>query len=246
VDAGRLGRPVRVEERRPVSSSRAQAVEFAASAASDDLHRRTDKALRGLDVIVAALSLIVLAPLVAVLSGIVLVTSGHPVLHTGERVGRHGRIFRMRKIRTLAPDADSRVGDFYGAELDQRIDAETTRVGAVLRATHLDELPQLWSVLVGDMSIVGPRPLRPRFFEELCAEMPQYWQRLTVRPGLTGLAQLRLDRAPGWDEKLAHDLEWIADRSVGLYLLTVAETGWRVLISALTLPRRSRSATGTA
>ena len=124
----------------------------------------------------------------------------------------------MWKFRTLTPDAESRVGQYYGAELDRRMGAETTRIGRVLRATHLDEAPQLWNVLVGDMSIVGPRPLRPRFFEELCAEIPQYWQRLTVRPGLTGLAQIRIDRGAGWDEKLAHDLEWIADRSLRLYL----------------------------
>ena len=91
--------------------------------------------------------------------------------------------------------------------------------------------PQLWNVLKGDMSVVGPRPLRPRFFEELCEEIPQYWQRLTVRPGLTGLAQIRVDRGIGWDEKLAHDLEWIADRSMRLYLLTAAQTVWRIVVS---------------
>jgi len=79
------------------------------------------------------------------------------------------------------------------------------------------------------MSIVGPRPIRPRFFEELCAEIPSYWQRLVVRPGLTGFAQTRMGREPSWAEKLAHDLEWIADRSVGLYLRIVAATAWRVV-----------------
>ncbi len=242
-----LPRLARVELRPPASLSGAEAVQFAESAATDELHRRTDAILRVLDVAIATLSLLVLSPLIALIVGVVLVTSGHPVLHVGDRVGRQGRIFRMRKIRTLVPDAETRLGGYYGAELDRRIDAETTRVGAVLRATHLDELPQLWSVLVGDMSIVGPRPLRPRFFEELCAEIPQYWQRLTVRPGLTGLAQLRLERAPGWNEKLAHDLEWIADRSVGLYLVTVLQTVWRVLNSTLTLPRRrERSAARAA
>ena len=79
------------------------------------------------------------------------------------------------------------------------------------------------------MSVVGPRPIRPRFFEELCEEIPVYWQRLVVRPGLTGFAQTRMGREPSWAEKLAHDLEWIADRSVGLYLRIVAATAWRVL-----------------
>jgi lipopolysaccharide/colanic/teichoic acid biosynthesis glycosyltransferase len=79
------------------------------------------------------------------------------------------------------------------------------------------------------MSIVGPRPIRPTFFEELAQEIPQYWQRLVVRPGLTGLAQTRMGREESWAEKLAHDLEYIADRSVGLYLRVVVATAWRVI-----------------
>ncbi len=215
-----------------------EAIAISEAAEYEGVRRRTDVALRVLDVVLALVGLLVVAPLLAAVVCVVLVTSGRPVFHAGERVGRRGRVFVMRKVRTLVPDADARIGGFYGAELDRRIDAETTRVGRVLRATHLDELPQLWNVLVGDMSVVGPRPLRPRFFEELCAEIPQYWQRLTVRPGLTGLAQVRIDRAPGWDEKLAHDLEWIADRSVRLYLWTVVQTVWRVLRAALGLRRR--------
>ncbi len=74
------------------------------------------------------------------------------------------------------------------------------------------------------MSIVGPRPIRPAFFEELCGEVPQYWQRLVVPPGMTGFAQLRMTREMTWPEKLAHDLEYIADRSVSLYLSVIAET----------------------
>ena len=79
------------------------------------------------------------------------------------------------------------------------------------------------------MSVVGPRPIRPAFFQELAGEIPQYWQRLVVRPGLTGFAQTRMGREESWAEKLAHDLEYIADRSVGLYLRVVAATVWRVI-----------------
>jgi lipopolysaccharide/colanic/teichoic acid biosynthesis glycosyltransferase len=99
----------------------------------------------------------------------------------------------------------------------------------VLRATQLDELPQLVNVLRGDMSIVGPRPIRPAFFEELVVDIPQYWQRLVVRPGLTGFAQLRMRRDTTWAEKLAHDLEYLADRSVRLYLRIVLATVARLL-----------------
>jgi lipopolysaccharide/colanic/teichoic acid biosynthesis glycosyltransferase len=99
----------------------------------------------------------------------------------------------------------------------------------MLRATKVDELPQLWNVVRGDMSIVGPRPIRPKFFEDLCLEIPAYWQRLVVRPGVTGFAQLRLGREESWAEKLAHDFEFIADRSVGLYLDVVVKTSLYVL-----------------
>jgi lipopolysaccharide/colanic/teichoic acid biosynthesis glycosyltransferase len=113
-----------------------------------------------------------------------------------------------------------------GEELTRLTDAELTRVGIRLRRMKLDELPQLWNVLTGEMSLVGPRPIRPAFFESLCWEIPAYWQRLVVRPGITGFAQLRLTREMTWEEKLAHDFEWIADRSVSLYVSILAETAW--------------------
>ena len=108
----------------------------------------------------------------------------------------------------------------------------------MLRAAHLDELPQLLNVISGDMSIVGPRPIRPAFFEQLCEEIPQYWQRLVVAPGMTGFAQLRMTREMTWAEKLAHDLEYIADRSPRLYLGVIA----RDRRGSLTSPRRARAA----
>src|SRR5207342_667839 len=111
--------------------------------------------------------------------------------YRGERVGRGGRVFAMVKFRTLRPDAELRLGPYYGDELTRRTGAEVTRVGRWLRATQLDEIPQLWNVLSGDMSFVGPRPIRARFFAELATELPAYWQRLVVRPGLTGFAQVR-------------------------------------------------------
>ncbi len=111
----------------------------------------------------------------------------------------------------------------------RRTEDEFTSIGKWLKATQLDEIPQFINVLRGDMSLVGPRPIRPVFFEELARDLPAYWQRLIVRPGLTGLAQVRRGYETSMAEKLAHDLEWIADRSVRLYLRTVVATGWRVL-----------------
>ena len=92
-------------------------------------------------------------------------------------------MFTMYKFRTLRRDAETRLGPYLGEELTRLTEGERTRVGRVLRATKLDELPQLWNVLRGDMSLVGPRPIRPLFFEELREEIPAYWQRLVVPPG---------------------------------------------------------------
>jgi lipopolysaccharide/colanic/teichoic acid biosynthesis glycosyltransferase len=128
----------------------------------------------------------------------------------------------------LRRGAESRLGPYLGSELVERTRAEYTPIGRWLRATQLDEIPQFWNVLRGDMSFVGPRPIRPIFFEELAAQLPAYWQRLVVRPGLTGLAQMRQGYETSMAEKLAHDLEWIADRSVPLYVRTLLATGWRV------------------
>jgi lipopolysaccharide/colanic/teichoic acid biosynthesis glycosyltransferase len=139
----------------------------------------------------------------------------------------------MYKFRTLRPDAESRLGPYLGDELTRLTQSEVTLVGRVLRFTHFDELPQLWNVLRGDMSVVGPRPIRPAFFEELCEQIPQYWQRLVVQPGITGFAQLRVTRETSWSEKLAHDLEYIADRSGRLYLRVCVATVWRIISSPL-------------
>jgi lipopolysaccharide/colanic/teichoic acid biosynthesis glycosyltransferase len=191
--------------------------------------RPRDAALRTLDIALSALFLLVSLPLTAVIALLLVATSGPPLFYRGARVGRGGRIFHMLKFRTLRRGAEERLGPYLGEELMRRTAEETTAVGGWLRATQLDEIPQLWNVLRGDMSLVGPRPIRPRFFEELASELPAYWQRLVVRPGLTGFAQIRRGYETSMAEKLAHDLEWIADRSVRLYLRTLATTAWRVL-----------------
>jgi lipopolysaccharide/colanic/teichoic acid biosynthesis glycosyltransferase len=195
--------------------------------------RRRDALLRTLDVLLSSLFLLCALPIAAPIVLIVLATSGRPVFYRGARVGRGGRVFTMLKFRTLRSDAESRLGPYLGEELVRRTQDEFTPIGKWLKATQLDELPQFWNVLRGDMSLVGPRPIRPVFFEQLAHELPAYWQRLIVRPGLTGLAQVRRGYETSMAEKLAHDLEWIADRSARLYLRTVFATGWRVLMQSL-------------
>ena len=195
--------------------------------------RPRDVLLRGLDVVLSTLFLVVTLPLAAAIALILLATSGRPVFYRGERVGRGGHVFTMLKFRTLKPGAEQRLGPLLGEELVRRTEEEFAPLGKRLKATQLDEIPQFWNVLRGDMSLVGPRPIRPVFFEELAHELPAYWQRLVVRPGLTGLAQVRRGYETSMAEKLAHDREWIADRSVRLYLRTVVATGWRVLKQSL-------------
>jgi lipopolysaccharide/colanic/teichoic acid biosynthesis glycosyltransferase len=197
--------------------------------ARDTPGRRRDLALRALDIVLTLALMLVTLPVMIPLTLLVLVTSGRPVFYRGERVGRGGRIFEMYKFRTLKRGAEERLGPYLGEELVRRTQAEFTPIGKWLKATQLDELPQFWNVLKGDMSLVGPRPIRPVFFEELAHDLPAYWQRLVVRPGLTGFAQVRRGYETSMAEKLAHDLEWIADRSIRLYFRTVVATGWRVL-----------------
>jgi len=191
--------------------------------------RPRDAALRAFDITLSAFFLLVLLPLTVPIALLLLLTSGRPLFYRGERVGRGGHVFEMLKLRTLRENAEERLGPYLGEELVQRTRGETTAIGGWLRATQLDEIPQLWNVVRGDMSLVGPRPIRPRFFAELVEELPAYWQRLVVRPGLTGFAQVRRGYETSMAEKLAHDLEWIADRSLRLYFRTLATTAWRVL-----------------
>jgi lipopolysaccharide/colanic/teichoic acid biosynthesis glycosyltransferase len=194
---------------------------------------RVDTTLRVLDLVLAVVFLVIAAIPMLLIALAILATSGRPVLYRGLRVGRGGHFYTMLKFRTLRPGAEERLGPFLGPELVEKTREERTRVGRWLRATQLDELPQLVNVLRGDMSLVGPRPIRPIFFEQLASDLPAYWQRLVVRPGLTGFAQVRRGYETSMGEKLAHDLEWIADRSVGLYLRTLGATAWRVLGQSL-------------
>ncbi len=193
--------------------------------------RTVDAALRVLDILIAVPALLLSAPLCVLIALALRISAPRtPSIYRGWRVGRYGHQFQMFKFRTLAVDAEQRLGPYLGEELTLRTSEEVTRLGRMLRSSKLDELPQLLNVLRGEMSLVGPRPIRPAFFAELCEEIPQYWQRLVVRPGLTGLAQLRMTRETTWAQKLAHDLEYIADRSVGLYLAVIVRTVLLLLV----------------
>jgi lipopolysaccharide/colanic/teichoic acid biosynthesis glycosyltransferase len=154
-----------------------------------------------------ALSAVAL-PLVALAALLVKLTSRGPAFYTQTRVGQDGRLFTIYKLRTMMHNCESLTGPRWSLPGDPRV----TPLGRALRVSHLDELPQLLNVLRGDMSLIGPRPERPEFVPELEKALPGYWQRLTVRPGVTGLAQVQLP--PDSDvtsvrRKLAHDLFYI-------------------------------------
>jgi lipopolysaccharide/colanic/teichoic acid biosynthesis glycosyltransferase len=214
------------------------AEQYSAIASEAFAPRRVDIAVRALDLIIAWTALVVLSPLLGLLALATLLTSGRPVLYRGERVGRGGRVFTMHKLRTLKPGAEARLGNTYGEELSRRTEQEVTVVGKAARLTHIDEVPQLFNVIRGDMSMVGPRPVRPAFFYRLVEEVPQYWQRLVIRPGVTGFAQTRITREDSWEDKLIHDLEYIADRSIRLYLRVLGATLARIM--RLTFSGRNR------
>ena len=144
-------------------------------------------AKRIVDIVGSALGLIILSPLLLVLAVLVKTSSKGPIIFKQERVGLHNKKFYMYKFRTMKvqTEADERKG--WTVKNDPRV----TKIGSFLRRTSLDELPQLWNILVGDMSIVGPRPERPQFVEKFKEEIPRYMIKHQVRPGLTGWAQIK-------------------------------------------------------
>src|SRR5439155_3872848 len=158
---------------------------------------------------VAALALLVLGgPLILVLALLVKLTSRGPAFYTQTRLGRHGVPFTICKLRTMMNKCESLTGPRWSMPGDPRV----TGLGRFLRATHLDELPQLLNVLRGDMSLIGPRPERPEFLPELERACPRYRERLAVRPGVTGLAQVQLPadtNIASVRRKLAYDLYYI-------------------------------------
>ena len=159
-------------------------------------------------------------PVMVVVAALVRVSSTGPVLYTQERVGKDGRNFTMVKFRTMRADAERGTGPVLAAENDPRV----TFLGRFLRATRLDELPQLWNLLRGDMSFVGPRPERPEFVEQYVRDIQGYGERFRVRPGMTGYAQVNGEYHTSPTTKLKYDLAYIHNHSLWLDLKIMSET----------------------
>jgi sugar transferase (PEP-CTERM system associated) len=179
---------------------------------------------RAIDVAAAVAGLVIGAPLMALVALAVKMTSAGPVLYHQTRVGLNGVHFTVHKFRTMRQDAEAATGPVWAAKDG---DPRVTPIGRFLRRTRLDELPQLWNVLIGEMSLVGPRPERPEFVGELTKQIPYYRQRHFVRPGVTGWAQVRYTYGASVEDalqKLQYDLYYIKNLSVPLDLFIILQT----------------------
>jgi sugar transferase (PEP-CTERM system associated) len=178
---------------------------------------------RALDIVCALAGLILLSPVLLIVAALVRLTSAGPALYHQGRVGQHGRVFTVHKFRSMRQDAEAGTGAVWATAGDSRV----TPIGGFLRRTRLDEVPQLWNVLIGDMSMVGPRPERPEFVSQLTEQIPFYGLRHSVRPGVTGWAQIRYTYGASIEdalEKLQYDLFYIKHMTVPFDLFVLLST----------------------
>ena len=192
--------------------------------------RRTLVALkRTIDIVAASVGVVLAAPIMLGVAAMVRLVSRGPALYRQQRVGEHGRVFTLYKFRSMRTDAEAATGPVWARDEDDRI----IPGGRFLRRTRLDELPQLWNVLRGNMSLVGPRPERPEFVQGLTQDIPFYGQRHVVKPGLTGWAQVRYSYGASVGdalEKLQYDLFYIKNLSIALDLFIIFLTVKTVLL----------------
>lgn len=177
---------------------------------------------RPLDFVLASLGIVAFLPVALLIVAAIWLEDRGPVFYNQERVGLRGRRFRMYKFRSMQVNAEAGTGAVLAAEDDPRV----TRVGRLLRATAMDELPQLLNIWLGDLSVVGPRPERPELVDEIVASTPAFAERHRVRPGLTGLAQVegRYDTPP--ERKLELDLEYMTRMSLWLDCSLILRSFW--------------------
>jgi sugar transferase (PEP-CTERM system associated) len=179
---------------------------------------------RIVDLVGASLLLVLTLPVMALAAFAIKLTSPGPVFYSQQRVGLNGAVFTIYKFRSMRVDAEAGTGAVWAT---RGRDPRVTKVGALLRRSRADELPQLWNVFVGDMSLVGPRPERPEFVQNLTRQILYYGQRHVVRPGLTGWAQVRYAYGASVEdamEKLQYDLYYIKNRSIAFDLFIIFET----------------------
>jgi exopolysaccharide biosynthesis polyprenyl glycosylphosphotransferase len=190
------------------------------------LYNRYSK--RVLDLIIAIPSFILISPFWGIISILIKFDSPGPILYKQNRIGENHRKFTIRKFRSMKYDAEMKTGPIWASDADPRV----TRVGSWLRRFRLDEIPQLLNVIKGEMSIIGPRPERPFFIEQLMQEFPFYYRRHKIRPGITGWAQIKqpYDRdINDVRKKLKYDFYYIENLSFSLDMKILASTAWVML-----------------
>jgi lipopolysaccharide/colanic/teichoic acid biosynthesis glycosyltransferase len=215
-----------IRERRPALRPADERPRAAKSAPADV---GPDRIARAADLLLAALLLLATWPILLVAVVLVRATSRGPVFYSQTRLGRGGKPFQIYKIRTMHHDCERNSGPAWSTSSDPRV----FPVGRLLRRTHIDELPQLWNILRGDMSLVGPRPERPEFVPQLERVLPCYRRRLSVLPGLTGLAQVHLPPDSDLESvrrKLAYDLYFVRRRSLWLDVRILAATFCKLIL----------------
>lgn len=181
-----------------------------------------------LDQLIALPLLVLVLPIIGVLIVLVRLTSKGPAIYSQVRVGKNGKSFTMYKIRSMRIDAESSTGAVWASRKDPRV----TILGSILRKLHLDELPQLFNVIRGDMSLVGPRPERPEFVDALESKIDGYGHRLLVKPGITGYAQLNLPSDIDLNDvrkKLVLDFEYIENANPVFDFLLIFGTALKVV-----------------
>jgi exopolysaccharide biosynthesis polyprenyl glycosylphosphotransferase len=191
--------------------------------------RRTLLAKRAIDIAVSTLGLLIASPLLLLCGIAIRLDSPGSIFFTQERVGKDGQLFSVWKLRSMRSDAEAECGPVWTQAGDDRV----TRVGKFLRKTRLDEVPQLWNVLKGEMSLVGPRPERPEFVESLSMRYPYFALRALLKPGVTGWAQIQkgyVNEVEGFEEKLALDIYYMKYRSTTMDLLILWKTAKTMLL----------------
>lgn len=174
------------------------------------LNKKQKIVKRCFDLIVAVIMIVIFLPIYIVISVAIKIDSKGSIIYTQDRIGENGKIFKIYKFRTMCENAESKTGPTLEKENDERV----TRVGKILRRTKLDEIPQFFNVLIGNMSIVGPRPERPFLANKIKAELKEFELREKVKPGITGLACITLGYYAKPQDKLKYDLKYIKERSL--------------------------------
>lgn len=181
------------------------------------------------DIFFSLLALMMLSPIILMVALAIFVSDGRPITYSQERVTRNNRVFRLYKFRSMINDAERSTGAVLASENDPRI----TRVGRILRRFWLDELPQLFNVLKGDMSLVGPRPERAYFIEQFSKEIPDFKYRLAVKAGVTGYAQVMGKYTTSADHKIKFDLLYIQNHSIVFDFKIILETIKKIILGTL-------------